>query len=251
MPLLQPGEPPAFTAENLAGRSPCLLLCEHASNRIPRALGDLGLPPGEIERHIGRDIGALVMARALSRHLDAALFSTGYSRLVIDCNRPLSRPGSIPEISEETVVPGNLGLSAADRAARQNELFHPFHDAVTAHLDATPARRCVIGVHSFTPSYRGVSRPWEAGFLYASAGRFAAPMMEGLRAQGFTVGDNEPYVIDADDYTVPVHGEARGLPSLLIEIRQDLIAHDAAALDWARRLAPLIARAIASVTEDA
>lgn len=251
MPLLQPGEPGPFAAENLAGRSPCLLLCEHASNRLPAALGDLGLAPGEIERHIGWDIGALVMARRLSRLLDAPLFSTTYSRLVIDCNRPLDRPSSIPERSEDTIVPGNIGLSAADRAARQAELFAPFHDAVTNFLDEHGKIRCVIGVHSFTPVYRGIPRPWQAGFLFASAARLAAPFVEGLRAQGFRVGENEPYVIDEDDYTVPVHGEARGLPSLLIEIRQDLVAREEDALGWAARLAPLAMRAIAAVSEDA
>ena len=250
MPLLQPDEPPAFTSERLEGRFPCLLLCEHASNRIPRALGDLGLPPGEIGRHIGWDIGALSLARGLSRRLDAALFATGYSRLVIDCNRPLGAPSSIPEQSEDTIVPGNIGLSANDRAARAEALFHPFHDAVSAHLEAHAERRCVIGVHSFTPCYRGVARPWQAGFLYADAHRFAAPLIEGLRAQGICVGDNEPYTIDpAEDYTVPVHGQARGLPSLLIEIRQDLIADHAGADHWAELLAPLVCRAVASVQE--
>lgn len=250
MPLLQPGEPPAFTVENPSGRFPCLLLCEHASRRIPRVLGDLGLPAGEIERHIGWDIGALVMARRLSRLLDAALFSTEYSRLVIDCNRPLEAPSSIPERSEDTVIPGNLGLSPADRAARRDELFLPFHNAVALHLDTHGERRCVMGVHSFTPHYRGETRPWEAGFLYASARRLAAPLMDGLRAQGFEVGDNEPYRIDpAEDYTVPVHGEARGLPALLIEIRQDLITTEADAGAWADRLAPLMRDAVANIGE--
>jgi predicted N-formylglutamate amidohydrolase len=250
MPLLQPGEPPAFTAENLSGRSPCLLLCEHASNRVPRVFGDLGLSSTELDRHIGWDIGALAMARGLSRRLDAALFATGYSRLVIDCNRPLHAPSSIPEQSEDTVIPGNLTLSAEARAARQAALFHPFHDAVSAHLDAHPQRRCVIGVHSFTPFYRGIARPWQAGCLYAGARQFAAPLMDGLRAQGFCVGNNEPYTIDpAEDYTVPVHGEARGLPSLLIEIRQDLIANAAAADAWAERLAPLVQQAIVAIQE--
>jgi predicted N-formylglutamate amidohydrolase len=252
MPLLQPGEPPAFTVENPGGGFPCLLLCEHASNRLPRVLGDLGLPPGEIDRHIGWDIGALVVARRLSRLLDAVLLATGYSRLVIDCNRPLEAASSIPERSEDTVIPGNLGLSPAEREARRDALFWPFHAAVSAHLDAHVERRCVIGVHSFTPRYRGVDRPWEAGFLYAGAQRLAAPFLEGLRAQGFTVGDNEPYRIDpAEDYTVPVHGEARGLPALLIEIRQDLIATGADAEAWADRLAPLVREAVAGGREDA
>jgi predicted N-formylglutamate amidohydrolase len=246
MSLLAPDEAPPVTIDNPGGGAPCLLLCEHASNRLPRALGDLGLPPGEIDRHIGWDIGALVMARELSRLLDAPLISTGYSRLAIDCNRPLDAPSSIPERSEDTVVPGNIGLAPADRLARQQALFHPFERAVAAHLDAR-GPCAVFGVHSFTPVFRGVARPWEAGFLYASAHRLAAPLIEGLRAQGFCVGDNEPYRIDpAEDYTVPVHGEARGLPALLIEIRQDLVGDLEGAVTWALRLAPLLREACAA-----
>ncbi|HWL79621.1 MAG TPA: N-formylglutamate amidohydrolase [Roseomonas sp.] len=249
-PLLAPDEPPAFTTARLAGRSPCVLLCEHASCRLPRRLGDLGLPERERGRHIGWDIGAAALAEALSARLDAPLFSTGYSRLVVDCNRPPERPSSIPERSEDTVIPGNLALSPEERAARLDALFHPFHDAVAAHLDARAAqgrRSCVVGVHSFTPVFRGATRPWPVGILYASATGFARALIGGLRALGLEVGDNQPYRIDADDYTVPVHGEARGLPALLVEVRQDLLAGAADVALWAGRLAPLLEQAMAAL----
>ncbi|WP_159992785.1 N-formylglutamate amidohydrolase [Roseomonas sp. 18066] len=248
--LLGPGEPPAVTWHNRGGASPCLLLCEHASNRLPESLGDLGLPPGEIDRHIGWDPGALLLAQALSARLDAMLIATGYSRLVIDCNRPPGTPSSIPERSEDTTIPGNLGLTAEDRAAREQELFFPFAEAVTAELDARKSAgrpTCVIGVHSFTPIYRGVPRIWEAGFLYDRATGLARPLIEGLRAQGIETGDNQPYQIEiTEDYTVPVHGDARGVPALLIEIRQDLLADEAAVTLWADRLAPLLRQAMAA-----
>jgi predicted N-formylglutamate amidohydrolase len=247
-PLLAADEPPAFTARNLGGASPLVLLCEHASNRLPRRLGDLGLPPSERQRHIAWDIGAAALARLLSEALDAPLFETGYSRLVIDCNRPPGVPASIPERSEDTAIPGNLALGPEARRAREEALFHPFQAAVAAHLDARQAAgrpTAVIGVHSFTPVFRGHRRPWEAGILFGQAGGFARPMIEALAEQGFTVGENEPYRIEAgDDYTVPVHGDARGLPALLIEIRQDLLADDAAARRWADRLLPGIRRAL-------
>ncbi len=249
-PLLAPDEPPAFTARDLGGASPLVLLCEHASNRIPRSLGDLGLPASDRARHIGWDIGAEALAIALSRRFDAPLFSTGYSRLVIDCNRPPGVPSSIPERSEDTVVPGNLALSAAARRQREEALFHPFHDAVTAHLDArrrAGRATAVIGVHSFTPVFRGVARPWPVGVLYAGACRFARSLIDGLAALGLDVGDNEPYRIAEDeDVTVPVHGDARGLPALLIEIRQDLLSDTAAVIRWADCLASPIAEALAA-----
>ncbi|WP_246526902.1 N-formylglutamate amidohydrolase [Plastoroseomonas hellenica] len=248
--LLKPDEPPAFTARNLTGTSPCVLLCEHASNRMPRCLGTLGLAAADLGRHIAYDIGAAPLAEELARHLDAPLFLTGYSRLVIDCNRPPGVPTSIPERSEDTAVPGNRDLDPPMRRLREATLFEPFHAAVTAHLDARRARAracCVIGVHSFTPVFHGQRRPWEAGVLYGAARSFALPIMEGLAALGLHVGDNEPYSIAVDeDYTVPVHGDGRGVPALLLEIRQDLLADVAAARLWAHRLAPLIARAAIS-----
>ncbi|MBP0495930.1 N-formylglutamate amidohydrolase [Pararoseomonas indoligenes] len=248
--LLSPDEPPAFTARNLGGASPLVLLCEHASNRLPRRLGDLGLPSEELRRHIAWDIGAAALAGALSRALDAPLFETGYSRLVIDCNRPLGVSASIPERSEDTAIPGNLALSAEDRRAREEALFHPFQNAVAAHLDARQAAgrpTAIIGVHSFTPIFRGIRRPWEAGVLFDGAKDFAMPLIEGLSASGLAVGENEPYRIEVgDDYTVPVHGDGRGLPALLIEIRQNLLADDAAARHWADRLVSPIRRALAA-----
>ncbi|ONG42356.1 N-formylglutamate amidohydrolase [Pseudoroseomonas deserti] len=248
--LLGPGEPPAVTWHNRDGASPCLLLCEHASNRLPKSLGGLGLPPGEIDRHIGWDPGALLLAKALSARLDAMLIASGYSRLVIDCNRPPGTPSSIPARSEDTVIPGNLALRPGDAATRERELFFPFAEAVTAELDARQAAgrpACVVGVHSFTPVYRGVPRIWEAGLLYDRAEGFARPLVEGLRAQGIETGDNQPYQIEIDeDYTVPVHGDARGLPALLIEVRQDLLADAAGIALWADRLAPLLRQAMAA-----
>ena len=248
VPLLAADEPPAFTAQNLGGTSPLVLLCEHASNRLPRRLGDLGLRPEELRRHIAWDIGAAALARTLSHALDAPLFETGYSRLVIDCNRPPGAASSVPERSEDTIIPGNAALGAEERRAREEALFHPFHGAVTAFLDARQAAgrpTAVIGVHSFTPVFRGVARPWDAGILFDGARHFAMPLIEALAATGLAVGENEPYRIEiGDDYTVPVHGDGRGLPALLLEIRQDLLADDAAARRWADRLLPPIRRAL-------
>ncbi|MFC2968546.1 N-formylglutamate amidohydrolase [Acidimangrovimonas pyrenivorans] len=241
-PLLAIDEPPAYGAVNPDGTAPLVLLCEHAALRIPRKLGDLGLSEAERRRHIGWDIGAMALALGLSDALDASLFHTNYSRLVVDCNRETGNPGQVPERSEATAVPGNIGLAPRARRQRIETLFSPFHAAVSRRLDRMQAqglRPLVVGVHSFNPVYHEVARPWDVGVLYAGARDFAAGLMAGLRAQGpeLTIGDNEPYRIDHDDYTVPFHGEARGLPAVLIEVRNDLIADHAGVALWTHRLA--------------
>lgn len=233
--------PAAASVENAEGTSPYVLLCEHASNHIPAEYGALGLDAPELERHIAWDIGAAPLARHLSRTLDAPLFLSGYSRLLIDCNRPLDSTTSIPERSEATVIPGNAGLSGAERARRAAAYFTPLADMVAAELDrrarlAIPT--IVLGVHSFTPVFLGVARPWHAGVLYAAAAPFARGLLEQLAAiQGVVVGDNEPYQIDpAHDYTVPTHGDGRRLPAVLLEIRNDLISNEAGVGLWGERL---------------
>jgi predicted N-formylglutamate amidohydrolase len=252
-----PPPPPAVTAVNEGGASPYVLLCEHASNHIPASHAGLGLPPRDLERHIAWDIGAADLARGLSRRLDAPLFLSGYSRLLIDCNRPPGAPTSIPVRSEDTDIPGNLGLPAAERARREAAFFAPFHAAVARHLDRRAAeerRTVVVGVHSFTPVFLGVARPWLAGVLYDRAGAFGRALVERIGADlgPVAVGDNEPYRIEPEqhDYTVPVHGDARGLDAALLEVRQDLIATAAEAEAWAGRLAPVFAEVAAARTAE-
>lgn len=240
-PFLALDEPPAYGVVNPDGASPYVLLCEHASPRVPRSLGDLGLPEAERMRHIGWDIGAQALALGLSAALDAPLFVANYSRLVVDCNRPLGNPSIMPDVSESTVVPGNRSLTEAVRQARIDALFHPYHAVVSRRLDLRQAAglpTLVVGVHSFTPVYKGQARPWHAGILFDRAQGFGQAIIAALAADpALAIAANEPYRIDADDYTVPVHGDARGLPSVLLEIRQDLIGNDAGVADWAARLA--------------
>ncbi|MBD9491267.1 MULTISPECIES: N-formylglutamate amidohydrolase [Ensifer] len=240
-PLLAIDEPPPYAVFNPDGKSPFLLLCEHASNRMPRALGDMGLPEHERQRHIAWDIGALALAQHLSLSLDAPLFFTNYSRLVIDCNRPLSAPSFIPEVSETTEIPANRDLSEMERQQRIDTLFRPFADAVSRRLDLLQTRGerpFVVGVHSFTPVYFGNQRPWQAGILYRDAEAFAQSLIRDLSSEEqLTIGDNEPYNIHPDeDYTVPVHADARQLPGVLIEVRHDLIDTDAGVKAWGERL---------------
>ena len=248
--LLDPDEPDPVTLDNETGSSVFFLACDHAGRAIPRRLGRLGLPEGETRRHIAWDIGIAGVGQRLSRLLDAAVILQTYSRLVIDCNRDPDVPSSIPEISETTEIPGNRGLDAAARAARVQAIFRPYHDALAAALDrrAMDGRASVlVALHSFTPVFKGEARPWHAAVLYNRDGRLAHCLFALLQAEeGFHIGDNQPYrVSDLTDYTVPVHGERRGLPYVEIEIRQDLIAEPVGQEEWAERLARLLPAAYA------
>ncbi len=250
MSLLQADEGPALSIERQDGRSPVFLTCDHASQRIPRALGDLGVAAADLDRHIAWDIGALAVAQGLSVALDATLVASGYSRLVMDMNRPLQRADLCPVSSEATAVPGNVGLDDTARATRRRELFDPYHNAITRLLDARRARPTVlISIHSFTPVYAGVARPWEIALLSNRDRRIAECLLAALRQDSvLQVGDNIPYrLTDEGDYGVPVHGEQRGLPHVLIELRQDGIASAAGQRAWVRRLAPMLVAACTSL----
>jgi predicted N-formylglutamate amidohydrolase len=238
--LLEPDEPPPFEVVNAHGRAVAVLVCDHAANRVPRRLGGLGLDAAALADHIAWDPGAAEVARGLAARLDAPLVLGGYSRLVVDLNRPLAHPGSIAQESAGMAVPGNRGLSPGEREARLAALFRPYHAAIDRLLDGRAGRPAVLlAIHSFTPVLAGVSRPWQVGVSHRSDPRLAVLLRDALaREEGLTVGDNEPYPIeDWIDYTVPVHGEGRGLPAAMIELRQDGVATPADAAKWADRLA--------------
>jgi predicted N-formylglutamate amidohydrolase len=246
--LLEPDEPSPVTLDNEAGSSPFFLTCEHAGRVFPRRLGSLGLPEHETFRHIAWDVGIGTVGQLLSGLLDAAVIRQTYSRLVIDCNRDPNVPSSIPEVSELTEIPGNKGINEADRAARIEAIFRPYHETIAAALDrrAAAGRQTVlVALHSFTPVFKGVSRPWHVAVLFNRDPRLAHTLAELLRSEAsLTVGENEPYrVSDLTDYTIPVHGERRRLPHVEIEIRQDLLADFAGQTAWAQRLARLLPEA--------
>jgi predicted N-formylglutamate amidohydrolase len=228
--------------ENPGGASLYLLTVDHYGRLIPPSLGDLGLPASELARHIAWDIGIAGVAARLSRALDAHMIAQRYSRLVIDCNRPPASPSSIPLISEATTIPGNAALSADDADARRELIFDPYHARIAQVLDARRAAgqpTVLIALHSFTPIYASVARPWHIGTLYHRDARLPALLLAALRAEGdLVVGDNEPYAVDdTTDYCIPVHAEPRGLIHTGIEIRQDLIGDPAGETEWAARLA--------------
>lgn len=250
-PLLSPGDPAPFTEIPAARQTALVIVCDHAGRAVPRALGDMGVPPAEWERHIAWDIGALEVSRHLAARFGCALVASVYSRLVLDCNRRPDDPGLCPEVSDGTPVPANMGLSAAERARRLAALHVPYHDAIRRTLAAVRAKGqvpVVVSMHSCTPVFKGHERPWHIGVLWKSDPRLPKPLMERLaRAPGIEVGDNQPYdARDGHGFTMREHCERAGFPHALIEVRQDLIDTRAGCERWAAifgdALAPLVDR---------
>lgn len=240
--LLGEYDPAPFRVLQGDASSPYIIVCDHAGRSVPRALGSLGLSEADLERHIAWDLGAAALARRLGAELGAWVILQEYSRLVIDCNRPLDSPDSIVQQSEDTVVPGNLGLSTLQVEARAQCIFGPYHARISRELNERAARgqlSIVIFLHTFTPTFRGVSRPWHAGVLHHQDTRLAAQLLRALQAEaGLVVGDNQPYAASArTDYGLVEHAERRGLLHVELEVRQDLLADAEGQEAWALRLA--------------
>jgi predicted N-formylglutamate amidohydrolase len=237
--LLDQDEPEPVAIINPGGGSPFLLVGDHAGNAIPRKLNALGLSAHERDRHIGWDIGVRALGELLAANLDATFVHQRYSRLAIDCNRDPAADDAIPAISDGTRIPGNERLSVSDRQRRIDAIHAPYHTRIAAIL-AARARdgraTILIALHSFTPVMAGVRRPWHIGVLHSEGDtRFAEAMLGALRGQAdITVGDNEPYWMDATDHTVPRHAFPADLPYAELEIRQDLIADSQQ--EWAERV---------------
>jgi predicted N-formylglutamate amidohydrolase len=229
---------------NLQGSAPVLLLCDHAGRWVPPELDDLELPPIELARHIGWDIGSADVTRHLARLLDAAAVLCHVSRLVIDANRKPGDPSSIPVISDGTLVPANQDLSPEEVRWRLGRFFIPYHRAVARHIARLRRRGVpvIISMHSFTPRMADTWRPWHAAVLWDTDPRLSAPVLEGLRREpGLHIGDNEPYSGRFPvGYSIPFHAARPRLPHVTFEIRQDLIDTRASAEAWAERLAGVL-----------
>lgn len=224
-----------------------LIGCDHASNYVPPWVcdGDLGLPPADMERHIAYDIGAAGVSRALAQALDSPAILSRFSRLVVDPNRGEDDPTILMRLYDGTIIPGNRHADDAAREERLQRLYRPYH-AAYADLARQRINPVICAIHSFTPRLRGRHpRPWEVGVLYAHDDRLARPLLERLCAEGFCVGDNEPYAGHLPGDAVDRHALQHGRPNVLLELRQDLIADHAGQALWAARLAPILTDVLA------
>jgi len=231
--------------EAIAGAGPLLLLCDHASNALPP--GGLGLDPALLSTHIAFDIGAAVVTRALAAAWGAPAILGTWSRLLIDLNRGADDPTLVMKLSDGSAIPGNRDADEAEVARRIAAYHAPYHAAITRTLDGMGDQAVILSLHSFTPHWKKVPRKWDVGVLYDEDARFAAPLMHRLAQAGFIVGDNEPYTGALEGDTLNRHGTKRGLPHVLLEMRQDLIGDPAQAQDFAMRLKPILDGALADM----
>jgi predicted N-formylglutamate amidohydrolase len=243
--LLGEDEPSPFAVLNADGSSPFVIICDHGGRALPRSLGSLGLSAAELQTHIAWDIGAAAVARRLGSLLNATVIWQPYSRLIIDCNRPLDAADSIVTQSERSAIPGNHALGRADADARAQQIFSPYHDQIRGELDRRENRGsfCIlVALHSFTPVFQDVARPWHVGILFNRDPRLSEILLRELRNEAeLVVGCNEPYAAsDLTDYSLVRHGEQRGIPCVELEIRQDLIADEFGQSSWAERLGRLL-----------
>jgi predicted N-formylglutamate amidohydrolase len=226
-----------------------LFLCDHASNAVPPAYGDLGLPPSEFSRHIAFDIGAATLTRRLAATFGAPAVLARFSRLLIDANRGADDPTLVMRLSDGAIIPGNAHVDSVEIERRRQLFWRPYRDAVAALIDTMLARGpvpAIVSIHSFTPVWKQAPRPWPIAVLWDKDPRIAEPLMRGLADTGMSVGNNEPYDGALEGDTLYFHATSRGLAHVLIEVRQDLVADDAGAAEWAERLAkalrPILAR---------
>lgn len=250
--LLQPGEPAAYRIENPKGSAPVLIVCDHASNRVPKVLNDVGLSKADLEKHIAWDPGTENIGRYMSEKLDATAFFASYSRIVVDVNRGERSPECMREVSDHIHVPGNKNLSAAEKRQRLDEIFWPYHRALSTQIKGYLKKGIVpviVSLHSFTPEMDGFKRPWHIGVLWNKEETIAMRLVENLRAQnpGMVVGENEPYTLkqaNLSKNTIKTHAEDTGLPYVIVEFRQDLVATKRDAQKWGRifleALAPIL-----------
>ncbi|MCY0092575.1 N-formylglutamate amidohydrolase [Hoeflea ulvae] len=243
--LIEPSEGPAFAVRRPDAAGEIVLVCEHASRTMPKSLGNLGLDAAALDSHIAWDIGAMGVAEMLSDALDATLVSQRFSRLAYDCNRPPESPGAYPERSEIFDVPGNLGLTAAQKASRADALYHPFHKAIDDLIDDRLAQGrevVLVTVHSFTPVYFGKVRDGHLGILHDDDSRLADAMLDAAAAARMElVRRNYPYgPEDGVTHTLKRHGLTRQIANVMLEIRNDLISDEAGQHVWAARIAQLL-----------
>ncbi len=220
-----------------------LFVCDHAGNALPEGAGTLGLEPARLHEHIAYDIGAQEATLALAEAYGAGAVLARYSRLFIDLNRGADDPTLVMRLSDGRIIPANARIDDAEIARRIARVYRPYHAAIAAQIDALAARGEVpvlISVHSFTPSWKGQSRPWQVGVLWDRDDRLARPLLTALRALGLVVGDNEPYSGALQGDTMWQHGTRKGLPHVLIELRQDLVASPEAARAFALSLKPAL-----------
>ena len=231
------------------GTNRVIILCDHASNYIPPKYKNLGLENNQIQKHIGWDIGAANVAKKISKSLDATLIMSGYSRLLIDCNRPFGVPEAFIKKSENTIIPGNFNLTKKEKTYRAKKYCIPYRNKIENIIKFRMKKNIIpiiVSIHSFTPVYNGKSRPWHLGLLFRKEKRvFSLLIKELQKDKSIKTGINQPYKCNLKgDFSIPYFAELKGLPCILLEIRQDLINSKSGVIKWSKKIFKLINKII-------
>ena len=230
----------------------CIILCDHASNKLPSRYGALGLSDEQLSRHIAYDIGAAGVTRYLSELLGLPAVMANFSRLLIDPNRGADDPTLIMQLSDGAVVQGNAAIDQIEIDHRKATYYQPYHDAIDATIDkalAAGVTPILVSIHSFTERFKDHDRPWHAAVLWDKDDRLPTPLIEALRREpDLIVGENEPYSGELKGDCLYQHGTRRGLAHALLELRQDLIGEIAGQRAWADRLARVLTELLAHPT---
>ena len=218
-----------------------LVICDHASNNIDEKYKNLGLEKKYIDSHRAFDIGVKNVAWELSKLLDCNLVMANFSRLIIDPNRGLDDLTLIPKLSEGRVVKGNIGIvlnkNDYERDIRIKNYYNPYHDQIENFINNSIKKNVtpkVISIHSFTPIWKGKKREIDVGILWDKDNRLSNIFLKSFK--GYNVGDNKPYSGRLKNDTLYKHATLKGLPNVLIEIRQDLLASENNQKDWAKKI---------------
>lgn len=238
--ILTESDPPPYQLVNPRGEGRGLVICDHASNRVPRVLKGLGIQKSDLMRHIGWDIGTEDIGRHISRALDMPLVLASYSRLVVDLNRAPNHKECIPEVSDRTAIPANEGLSAKDKEKRLKEIFHPYQAQIEKQVARLSRKGApfLLSIHSYTPIMGAEKRPWHIAILWNRQEKVAKQLIAEIRRQHpeYLVGSNEPYSLKDERFvnsTMYRHAEKRNLPYIFVEFRQDLVDTKEKAAEWA------------------
>jgi predicted N-formylglutamate amidohydrolase len=233
-------------------RRQVVVSCEHASNRVPASLRQLGLTKRQLDEHIAWDRGAAIMARAIASRLGAPLHLGRWSRLVVDLNRNPGHPKLVASESFGRVIPANRDLDDAAIMYRLQRWWKPYRDRAGADVTRAIAHhgRCLqLSIHSFTPVVDGVVRRADIGLLYdprhAGERDLARRLRAALAPSGLGVFMNQPYRGTSDGFTTSLRAR---LPharyaALEIEANQRLLRSP----DAARRMGRLLAAALDTV----
>lgn len=221
-------------------RRAIIISCEHGGHDLPAAYAALFQGHGPtLLSHRGWDLGALGLAEAVAAAMNAPLFATTISRLLIDTNRSPGHRNLFSEISRP--------LPSTEKELILNRYYHGHRQAIRQAVAVAINRGLPVlhlAIHSFTPVWAGVKRKADLGLLYdsrrAAERQFCQAWQTELQrtSPALIVRRNYPYRGQSDGLATWLRGhypEAQYL-GVEVETNQQLLTNHAAALTLSKVL---------------